>query len=209
MGGFLGWSAFGPLGALLGFAIGAFFDSTISANETGYSRLANGLNAEGERNSFLVSMLVLSAYIIKADGKVMHSEMELVRNMLRQNFGNEAAQEGDQFLRRLFEEQKNMGNAAFRERIRLCCQQVAIHVDYSGRLQLLNFLVLIAQADGHVDPSEVTALKEIAQWMQMSPQEVDAMLHLKGESIDDAYQVMGVSPDATDDELKKAYRRLA
>lgn len=209
MGGFLGWSAFGPLGALLGFAIGAFFDSTISANETGYSRLANGLNAEGERNSFLVSMLVLSAYIIKADGKVMHSEMELVRNMLRQNFGNEAAQEGDQFLRRLFEEQKNMGNAAFRERIRLCCQQVAMHVDYSGRLQLLNFLVLIAQADGHVDPSEVTALKEIAQWMQMSPQEVDAMLHLKGESIDDAYQVLGVSPDATDDELKKAYRRLA
>lgn len=209
LGGFLGWSAFGPLGALLGFAIGAFFDSTISANETGYSRLANGLNAEGERNSFLVSMLVLSAYIIKADGKVMHSEMELVRNMLRQNFGNEAAQEGDQFLRRLFEEQKNMGNAAFRERIRLCCQQVAMHVDYSGRLQLLNFLVLIAQADGHVDPSEVTALKEIAQWMQMSPQEVDAMLHLKGESIDDAYQVLGVSPDATDDELKKAYRRLA
>ena len=209
LGGFLGWSAFGPLGGLLGFAIGAFFDSTVSANETAYSRLANGLNAEGERNSFLVSMLVLSAYIIKADGKVMHSEMELVRNMLRQNFGNAAAQEGDQFLRRLFEEQKNMGDAAFRERIRQCCQQVAMHVDYSGRLQLLNFLVLIAQADGYVDPSEVTALKEIAQWMQMSPQEVDAMLHLQGESIDDAYQVLGVSPDATDDELKKAYRRLA
>ena len=209
IGGYLGWSAFGPIGGLLGFVVGAVVDSLTSSDSDASSQFVNGQNTEGERNSFLVSMLVLAAYIIKADGKVMHSEMELVRNMLRQNFGNEAAQEGDQFLKRMFEEQKKMGNDAFRERIRQCCQQISMHVDYSGRLQLLNFLVLIAQADGHVDPSEVTALKEMAQWMQLSPQEVDAMLHLQGESLDDAYKVLGVSPDATDDELKKAYRRLA
>jgi DnaJ like chaperone protein len=52
-------------------------------------------------------------------------------------------------------------------------------------------------------------LKEVAQWMQMPASEVDSMLHLEGSSLDDAYQVLGISPDATDDEVRRAYRKLA
>ena len=214
IGGYLGWSTFGPLGGILGFLVGAVFDVAVS----GYGRhmseqhlLSDDADAErlGQRNSFLLSMLVLAAYIIKADGKVMHSEMEFVRNVLRQNFGDAAAWQGDQVLRQIFEEQKRMGDQAFRERIRQSCYQITQHVDYSGRLQLLNFLVMIAQADGFVPPVELQALKDVAQWLQMSPQEVDQMLHLKGDSLDDAYQVLGISPDATDEEVRRAYRRLA
>jgi DnaJ like chaperone protein len=35
------------------------------------------------------------------------------------------------------------------------------------------------------------------------------MLHLEGDSLEDAYKVLGVSPQATDEEVKKAFRRLA
>ena len=207
LGGILGWSTFGPMGALIGFLVGSVFDLASSGDgET--LRLTDEQSRQGDRNSFFISMLVLSAYIVKADGKVMHSEMELVRGMLRQNFGEDAAQQGDQIMRQLFAEQDRLG-ATYRQNIRQACDQIAYHVDYSGRLQLLNFLVMIAQADGRVDQVEVQALKEVAQWMQMSPQEVDAMLHLQGDSLEDAYKVLGVSPDATDDELRKAYRRLA
>ena len=209
IGGYLGWSAFGPLGGLIGFVVGALFDTATSQEGADTIRLDNEQSRQGDRNSFFLSMLVLSAYIVKADGKVMHSEMELVRGMLRQNFGEAAAQQGDQVMRELFAEQDRQGASVYRERIRQACQQIAMNVDYSGRLQLLNFLVMITQADGRVDQVEVMALKEVAQWMQMSPQEVDAMLHLEGNSLEDAYKVLGVSADASDAEVKKAYRKLA
>ena len=210
IGGYLGWSAFGPLGGIIGFVVGALFDVATGSNGEGETmRLTDEQSQQGNRNSFFISMLVLAAYIVKADGKVMHSEMELVRGMLRQNFGDDAARQGDEMMRQLFREQDRMGANVYRQNIRQACQQIAVHVDYSGRLQLLNFLVMIAQADGRVDQVEIEALKEVAQWLQMSPQEVDAMLHLEGDSLEDAYKVLGVSPDASDAELKRVYRKLA
>ncbi len=214
--GYLGWVVLGPLGGILAFLIGSFIESASSGTTTGGSRQSSfeqqqeeANQQQGDRNSFLLSMLVMAAYIIKADGRVMHSEMELVRNFLRQNFGAEAAQQGNDIMLKLFEEEKRQGRIAFRRTIRQSCQEAARYMDYSGRLQLLNFLVMIAQADGVVDDAELTALKELALWMQMQESEVDSMLHMKGDSLDDAYRVLGVSPQATDEELKRAYRRLA
>ena len=216
IGGFLGWIATGgsPIGALLGIAIGSIFDGggdpRLGSSHI-YTQQDNDPQeqSQGQRNSFLFSMLVLASYVIRADGRIMHSEMELVRGMLRQNFGDVAAEQGDQILRRLFEEAKRQGNANFQRTITDSCAQIAANTNYGERLQLLSFLVMIAQADGNVHPTEVRAIKDCARWMHMPESEVDSMLHLKGDSLDDAYKVLGVSPEATDDELKKAYRRLA
>ena len=221
IGGFLGFMSAGPLGALAGIVLGGLFDSMLDSVNTPetqgtfddpFGRQTTGQRVQtdyGQRNSFLFSMLVLASYIIKADGKVMHSEMELVRNMLRQNFGDVARQQGDEILKKLFDEQKRVGMPQFRQTVMQCCGQIARNMDYSQRLQLLNFLVMISQADGRVDPSEVAAMKECAQWLQMSADEVDSMLGLGKDDLESAYKVLGVSPNATDDEVKKAYRRLA
>ena len=228
IGGFLGFMSGGPLGALAGIVLGGIFDSMLDAvntpetqgtfdGQSGFESQTYGRQRtygrqqtyQGQRNSFLFSMLVLASYIIKADGKVMHSEMELVRNVLRQNFGDVAKEQGNEILNRLFAEQKRVGAYQFRQTVMQCCQQMAMNMDHAQRLQLLNFLVMISQADGRVDPSEVTAMKECAQWMQMSVDEVDSMLGLGKDDLASAYRVLGVSPDASNDELKKAYRRLA
>lgn len=169
---------------------------------------------EGERNSFMFSLLVLSSYIINADGKIMHSEMEMVRRFLRQNFGEAAKQQGEEILLKLFEQQKQMGMQQYRSVIQDSCHQIRSNMMYEQRLQLLNFLVMIAQADGVVNSQEIQALKEMAIHMGLSAEDVDQMLNLESGasstgSLDDAYRVLGISPDASNDEVKAAYRKMA
>ena len=206
IGGVLGFMAFGPLGALAGIILGSFFEE--GANMTGQS-FGGGTNYDdeytrrdpyaGERNSFLFSMLVMASYIIRADGKIMHSEMEYVRQFLRRNFGEIAVSQGEEILLKLFD--KNT--------IWECGTQIAYNLSYEERLQLLAFLAEIAKSDGNVCAAEINALKEVAMAMGMSDREVESMLNLKGSSLDDAYKVLEIEPTATDEEVRAAYRRMA
>ena len=98
---------------------------------------------------------------------------------------------------------------SFRRTIHDCGRQIAANLGYEERLQLLNFLVQIAQSDGSVCMEEIDALKEVAIAMGLSVQEVESMLNLKGDSLAEAYKVLEVEPTATDDEVRAAYRRLA
>ncbi|CDA54964.1 dnaJ domain protein [Prevotella sp. CAG:604] len=218
IGGFLGFMTGGPLGALAGFALGALFDKGLdsvnedSGNQQAYAH--SNRSYEGQRNSFMFSLLVLTSYIIKADGRVMHSEMELVRRFLSQNFGEQAKQQGEEILLKLFEQQKRLGMAEYRTVIQDSCHQIRANMAYEQRLQLLNFLVMIAQADAVVSPEEIVALKEVAIHMGLSVEDVIQMLNLRSgssatNSLDDAYKVLGIAPSATNDEVKAAYRKMA
>lgn len=214
IGGIIGFMAGGPLGALAGFALGSLFDNTeASAAGSYYEEEPTGGSAyAGQRNSFLFSMLVMASYIIRADGRIMHSEMEYVRRFLRTTFGEAAVSEGERILLNLFEQAKQMDRQnplAFKNTIRNCGAQIAANLTYEERLQLLVFLTEIAKSDGHVCNEEVEALKEVAMYMGLSAKEVESMLNLGGSSLDEAYKVLEISPDATNDEVRAAYRRLA
>lgn len=156
-------------------------------------------------------MLVMASYIIRADGKIMHSEMEYVRQFLRRNFGEIAVSQGEEILLKLFDQAKRMdqeNNMGFKNTIRECGTQIAYNLSYEERLQLLA-LAEIAKSDGNVCAAEINALKEVAMAMGMSDREVESMLNLKGSSLDDAYKVLEIEPTATDEEVRAAYRRMA
>ena len=226
----LGWILSGGnvLGAIAGYCIGSLLSDATSTAER-----ENGFNGNGntfrndysdtqfnqrpfeeDRNSFLFSMLVLSSYIIKADGKIMHSEMNCVRNFLRNNFGEQAVRQGEDILLRLFEMQKQQGATTFKETIRKSCVEISFHMNIGQRLQLLDYLIIIAKVDGTVSPEEVYALKEVATYLGLSAQDVDSMLNMEASSnqqigLDEAYKILGISPNATNDEVKAAYRKMA
>ncbi|WP_455085983.1 DnaJ domain-containing protein [Prevotella pallens] len=226
----LGWILSGGnvLGAIAGYCIGSMLSDATSTAERD-----NGFNGNGntfrndysdtqfnqrpfeeDRNSFLFSMLVLSSYIIKADGKIMHSEMNCVRNFLRNNFGEQAVRQGEDILLKLFEMQKQQGATTFKETIRKSCVEISFHMNIGQRLQLLDYLIIIAKVDGTVSPEEVYALKEVATYLGLSAQDVDSMLNMEASSnqqigLDEAYKILGISPNATNDEVKAAYRKMA
>ena len=228
IGGFIGLIAGGPLGALAGFALGSLLDGDgddvqkINKNSYGhrssaYSNTQSQANyqsrtryEEEQRNTFRFSLLVLASYIIRADGKVMHSEMNLLRQWLRNNFGQNAVDDGEQIILKLFEQQKLLGHSEFRSMVMGSCEQLRQIMSYEQRLQLLNFLVMIAQADGFVATAEVNALRECTLALGLSETDLNSMLNLQdaGTNLDAAYKVLGVSPTATNDEVKAAFRRL-
>jgi DnaJ like chaperone protein len=220
IGGIIGFMSGGPIGALAGYALGAILDNTINSKteyphgygQSSYTQGTEYDQLEGDRTSFRFALLVMASYIISADGRIMHSEMEYVRAFLRQNFGEEAAQEGNTILLRIFEQRKEMERKnpnSFIDYIRQCAAQLAYALTYEQRLQLLAFLCGIARADGQISPEEIDALKEIAHNMQMQDSEVDSLLNLGGDSLEEAYKVLGISPNATDQEVRTAYRQLA
>ncbi|KAB2866796.1 MAG: molecular chaperone DnaJ, partial [Bacteroidales bacterium] len=142
----LGWVIFGPIGGIIGFAIGSIFDSVETKIYTG----------ETSRNGFLVSLLVLSSAIMKADGKVLKSELDFVKGYFLKNFGADAAREAMILLRDMLKQSVPLKDV---------CNQIKDNVDYHARLQLLHFLFGIAQADGVISAEELKVLQEIGEHM--------------------------------------------
>ncbi len=202
--GFLGWVVGGPIGALIGFSLGALMergDANSGANTQGtQSSSSRSRQYAEQRNSFLVSLLVLSAAVMKADGKVMRSELEYVKDFIRRNFGDFAVPEALKVLQDLLQKDIDLPEV---------CAQIKLYMDTPQRLQLLHFLVGIAQADGHVSTSELEELKRIATYLGISERESQSIFSMFGNKVEDAYKVLEITPEATDEEVKKAYKKMA
>lgn len=192
IGGGLGWAFLGPLGGLLGFAIGSMFDkSNISMPQQA------GATQHGD---LVASLLVLSAAIMKVDGKVLKSELDYVKRFLLQQFGEEAAKNHLQTLKVLLQKEIPVAEVA---------EQIRHYMDYSSRLQLLHYLWGIAAADNDIDPTEIRLISEIASYMGISSTDFNSIKAMFVENTESAYKILDISKNATNEEVKKAYRDLA
>lgn len=212
IGGVLGFTQGGILGAIAGFALGAFFDS-LSNTDTSEGVFSTPSDDDGidgaSRNRFLFSLMVVSAHVIQADGRIMHSEMEYVRRFLLQNFGEDAKHEGNEILLRIFEYRKQHGEAKWNKDIDDVCREIYMRMPIEHRTQLISMLIEIANADGQLQENERYAIRHIAVLLGISENVVSQMMSLGKKNIDDAYKVFGVSSDATEEELRRTYRKLA
>jgi DnaJ like chaperone protein len=199
--GALGWALGGPIGGILGFAVGSIFDSQNKIHESGGAGYtAGGFGASEQRNSFLVSLLILSSAVMKADGKIMRSELDYVKRFISDNFGQDAVQQASLFLRDILEKPVDVSSVG---------AQIRANMNPSARLQLLHFLTGIAQADGMVSREELAVLRQIAAALGIPKADSDSVFAMFDNGADAAYQILEIDKSATDDEVKKAYRRMA
>jgi DnaJ like chaperone protein len=189
----LGWAFFGPIGGVLGFVIGSFIDS------------GTGLKIiEPEKRTttgdFAVSLLVLVAAIMKADGKVLKSELDYVKKYFSQVFGERSAGEAIMLLRDILKQDINLKDVSY---------QIRDKLDYPSRLQMLHFLYGVSKADGSVQKSELELLILISGFLGINPKDNESIKAMFVEDIHGAYKILEIEPTASIEEIKKAYRTMA
>jgi DnaJ like chaperone protein len=154
---------------------------------------------QGQRNSFLMSLLVLSASVIKADGKTSSQELSTLRKFFTQNFGAQAGREAENIVRRLLNQDYNLYEV---------CSQVRSCMDYSQRLQLFHYLVALGACDG-LHKKELDILEVIASYIGLSKTEIESIFAQFRPSNDSNYRILEIDASATNEEVKKAYRKMA
>ncbi len=193
VGGGLGWAFGGPIGGILGFALGSMFQG--GQNRQGYR-----IGMPTQTGDFNVSLLILTAAVMKADGTVRKSELDYVKSFYVQNFGVEAAKRYIKMLNEILKSDINVQDVS---------RQIGRFMDYSSRLQLMHYLFGIALADGTADKSEVNLISEIAAAMGVGAADFQSLKAMFVKDTDSAYKILGTSSDAADDEVKLAYREMA
>jgi DnaJ like chaperone protein len=201
IGGGLGWAFGGPIGGILGFIFGSMVDGMQSGEYAYSGQTTMSPDADRTRRAdFSISLLTLASAVMKADGQVLKSELEYVKRFLVQQFGQEEAERQLLLLRDILKQEIPLHDVCF---------QIRDMMGYPSRLQLLHFLFGLAGADGHHAPSEVDLIQTIARYMSISETDYQSVRAMFIKDLGGPYKILGVAPDATEEEIKKAYRQAA
>jgi DnaJ like chaperone protein len=157
----------------------------------------NGRTTPGD---FGMSLLVLIAAVMKADGKVLKSELDYVQRFFVAQFGSESAREASVMLRDLLKRDIPLRDV---------CTQIRGNMDYPSRLQLVHILYNISAADGRFDAAEIQVIKSVSEMLGINATDYDSIRNMFIPATDSAYRILEAERTATDEELKKAYRKMA
>lgn len=194
IGGGLGWALGGPIGGILGFVFGSMFDSMQSGE---YEHKGFTPTQEGD---FKVSLLVMIAAVMKADGKILKSELSYVKAFLLRQFGEAEAERLLLLLREILRQNLNVDEI---------CEQIQENMEYPSRLQLVHFLFGVASSDGEPHAAEAEVLQRMCLHMGIRQSDLESIKAMFIRDTGSAYRILEITPEATDEEVKKAYRKMA
>ena len=198
----LGWAFGGPLGAVLGFALGSVFDASDvkEVSSQGSARQTFRSKNQAGVAEFNISLLVLSAAVMKSDGRTLKSELDFVRTFLEKQFGEQKAQEQTLILREILKQEIPLHDV---------CLQIKHYMPHAQRLQIIHYLFGISKADGHVHELELQTIHSISNYLGVRHADFESLKAMYFKDTDSDYKILEINPKATDDELKKAYRKMA
>ena len=210
IGGILGFFATRSFfGAFLGYFIGSTFDRFNSANSTSsgfiftnktYSNDANYYSSKLTQNDFATALLILSGAVMKADGKILKSELDYVRQFLKQQFSPHLSSKYIRDFKDILKKDFVLSDV---------CYSINNSMPIRQRSLLIQYLFGIAKADGIVSDSEMKVIQRISSYFRISSIEFEQIKSLFYKDTSSFYKVLGIEESATNDEIKKAYRKMA
>jgi len=195
LGGGLGFVMGGPIGGLLGFLVGSMVDSA-----TGQTTTTTTRSIGTTQGDFGMSLLVLVAAVMKADGKVVKSELDYVKQFFVSQFGKESAKQALLMLKDILKQEIPVRDVSL---------QIGRNMDYSSRLQLLHLMFNVSLADGRIDPSELNIIEKISGYLGVASADFLSIKNMFIPETDSSYKILEIDPSLTNENVKKAYRRMA
>ena len=213
----IGWSFGGPIGAIIGMALGSIVDNATDSSpllgerQAGKKRRRDPYRqptyqrqrqqrAQTQSGDFEVSLLVLASVVIKADGVQDQRELDFVRKQFVNMYGKDRANHAFKLFKGISKQNVS---------IRPVCLQIRQMMDHPSRLQLIHFLFGIAKADGTVTQDEERQIYTIAGYLGISSKDYTSIKAMFYNSKDNAYKILEIDKDASVDDIKKAYRKMA
>lgn len=218
----LGWAIGGPIGAILGYYLGKALSpdrqigsSSFGTDDTPHRGPYRNTGTQADVNA---ALMVLIAAVMKVDGNVKRSELDYVKRFLLANYGEERGKEMLRVLQQMVQRDIPIDQV---------CQQIKVNTDYNTRYHMVDFLFGLGAADGDFHQSEINMLRLIAQYLGISQSDYASIHERHVGSSDsygssygsgrsrsssyskDPYRVLGIDSSATDDEVKRAYRKMA
>lgn len=213
IGAVLGWLMLGPVGAVLGLGLGHLFDRGLVELD----RRPPGAERAAAQQVFFETTFRILGYLAKADGRISEAEVAQAES---------------------FFSQLGLSGEHRREAIGLFKEGAAADFDVDGTMihylsrcgryrdlhrHLMEYLLQMAFADGELHETERQALLKIAGWLRIDQASLARLLEMftaqqrfshrrtaasAADELQAAYEALGVSPSASDSELKRAYRKL-
>ena len=186
--GTLGWAFAGPIGGILGVIFAGSSDKS-------YKQVA-----QSQAGDFMVSLLVLFAKVMKADGKLLKSELDYVKSFLKRNLSRQQSQVFIKMFQEILKQEYSIAEV---------CKQIQKSMDHPSRLELLHVLFGLSASDGEIHPEEVRVIHTISGYINISNKDYESIKAIFIKDIDSAYKILEIDASASDGQVKKAYRKMA
>ncbi len=207
IGAVIGFAVRGIFGAFAGYLLGGLIDRLVSPNTEGSQRRGfkdvfdQATQQTVSPGDFELNLLSLASIVIKADGTVSQTELDYARQYFVRAYGKERANATFRTFNDVIKKREVSASRV--------CQYLNMRTRYEVRLQIIHFLFGIAQADGHVSEPEVKVMSEIAGHFRINLQDFESIKAMFFKNAESAYKILEIQKDATNDEVKKAFRTMA
>ena len=198
--GSMGWVLGGPIGAIVGYAIASMDERNTrqSWGQTGAFQHQN--YPRTKPGDFIVSLLVLFAKVMKADKKLLKSELDYVKQFLRQQFTIRQTQEFMVLLKDILKQEYALKDV---------CRQIQRSMDHPSRLEIIHILFGLSASDGEVHPEEVRVIHTIANYLNINQSDYKSIKAMFIGDSSSAYTILEIDSTVSDQDVKKAYRKMA